>query len=223
VAACARAHVGEHRTTAPSLTSRERDGPALARRLLMSCAMCLARCVLLVLVGCGVDVRTPPMGSDETNNTNDDSSDPGVDGGVRTDGGGSTTVTDARVPPPDGIPQGLAPCDEAVYHSDLAWIQRTVFDVSCSVNGCHDTQNARADLDLSAGVAHAQLVDVASTQFSGWVRVVPGSSPDSMLMVQIDGEPGPALEGYMPWGMPKLCDNQIDAIRRWIASGAPNN
>jgi hypothetical protein len=38
--------------------------------------------------------------------------------------------------------------------------------------------------------------------------------------VQIGGEPGPELEGFMPWNQPKLCDEKIDAIRRWIAAGA---
>jgi hypothetical protein len=41
-----------------------------------------------------------------------------------------------------------------------------------------------------------------------------------MLMVQLGGEPGPALEGLMPWGQPTLCDPMIDAVRRWIAAGA---
>ena len=75
-------------------------------------------------------------------------------------------------------------------------------------------------MDLSAGRAYASLVNVPSSQYSGWMRVVPRSSPQSMLMVQLGGEPGPELEGTMPWGMPKLCTEQIDAIRRWIAAGA---
>lgn len=167
--------------------------------------------VLALLTACGTDVRT--QGND---------SDPGVDGGVKTDGGGNTTVVDARVPPPDGIPQGLAPCDEAVYHSDLTFIQEKVFDVSC-LTGCHSGQFPRADLDLSRGAAHAALVAVQSHHDAGWMRVTPGNPGASMLMVQIGGEPGPELEGLMPWGEPKLCDPLIDAIRRWIASGAPNN
>lgn len=168
-----------------------------------------------LLAACGTDVRTSGPG--------DNSSDPGVDGGVKTDGGGSTTVADARVPPPDGIPQGLAPCDEAVYHSDLAWIQRTVFNESCAVDGCHTGMYPDAQMSLDEGRSYAALVNAPSHHTDGWVRVVPGDPGASMLMVQIGGEPGPPIEGTMPWGMPKLCDEQIDAIRRWIASGAPNN
>jgi hypothetical protein len=176
--------------------------------------------VCLLLVACGTDTRSMPnTGVDDSNNTNDDS-DPGVDGGVMTDGGSTSTVADARVPPPDGIPEGLAPCDEAPYHSDFTFVQDKIFSVSCAVSGCHDSTTPSANMDLSAGRAYASLVNVPSSQYSGWMRVVPRSSPQSMLMVQVGGESGPELEGTMPWGQPKLCDPLIDAMRRWIVAGA---
>jgi hypothetical protein len=177
--------------------------------------MRLALSLAIVLVGCGVDTTPRMMGGGG-------GSDPGVDAGTG-GGGGSSAPVDARMAPPDGIPQGLAPCDEAGYHSDFSWVQRSVFDVSCAVSGCHNTVERKASLDLSTGHAYASLVNVASTQHTGWMRVVPGSSPESMLMVQIGGEPGPALEGYMPWGMPRLCNAQVDAIRRWVSAGAAND
>lgn len=167
--------------------------------------------VVLALTACGEDVRTMPGGS----------SDSGADDGIRPDGG-STTIVDAATPPPDGIPPGLAPCEEAAYHSDFAWIQRTVFDVSC-LQGCHSGQYPRGELDLSAGRSHAQLVNARSTYDTSWRRVVPGDPGASMLMVQLGAEPGPPVEITMPSGQPKLCDEQLDAIRRWIASGAQNN
>jgi hypothetical protein len=76
-------------------------------------------------------------------------------------------------------------------------------------------------MDLSTGRAWSSLVNVSSNQYAGWVRVVPGDSSASMLMVQLGGEPGPQLDGYMPWGQPRLCNEKIDAIRRWIIAGAP--
>lgn len=175
--------------------------------------------VTLLLAACGTDVR-PTQGSQDSD------SDPGVDGGIEIDGGSSSTDSDAGVPPPTGdggIPAGLAPCDEAPYHSDFAFIQEKVFDVSCAVSGCHSVEKKAGGLDLSAGNAHASLVNVPSHHFDGWTRVVPSSSAQSMLMVQVGGEPGPQLEGFMPWGDPKLCDPLIDAMRRWINAGALNN
>src|SRR5688572_19755413 len=55
-----------------------------------------------------------------------DGSDPGVDGGVRGDGGGSNeqeldggiAASDASMGAPDA-PANLTPCQEAAFHSDL--------------------------------------------------------------------------------------------------------
>src|SRR5699024_5071542 len=151
-----------------------------------------------------------PQGSD---------SDPGVDGGLEADGGSVATASDARVPPPDGIPQGLAPCDEAPYHSDFAFVEDKIFATSC-MGDCHTGPSPSADMDLSVGHAYTSRVNVAS-RTDGWMLVVPNDSPNSMLMVQLGAEPGPPLEGYMPWGQPQLCQPLMDVIRRWIVAGAP--
>lgn len=137
---------------------------------------------------------------------------------IAVDSGVDTTMT---LPPTDGTDGGanLTPCEAAVFHSDLAWIQANVFNVSCTT-GCHSGNNPAGRMNLSADVARASLVGVTSTYSSSWKRVVAGSSAQSMLMVQLGGEPGPTLEGYMPWNQPRLCDEKIDAIRRWINEGA---
>ena len=176
----------------------------------MPSAMRFAISLVLVAAACGTDVTTMPDDQDQ-NSTLPDAAVPPADSGP---------VADAMPIPPDGIPTGLSPCDEAVYHSDLAWIQAKVFDVSCTTE-CHGDSPPAAMMSLRPGDARASLVGVPSTQFAGWVRVSPGNPGASMLLVQLGGEPGPALEGYMPWGMPRLCDEKIDAIRRWVASGAP--
>ncbi|HUS28074.1 MAG TPA: hypothetical protein VMZ53_06180 [Kofleriaceae bacterium] len=163
--------------------------------------------VLLALVACGTEL--PSGDSRDPVNTAPDA---GV-GSQSSDGG----VTGA---PGDGSTTPLTDCQEATQHSDLAWIQQKVFTPSCT-DECHSTPDPSSGMDLTAGHAYTNLVNVNSNQFSGWKRVVPGDPRSSMLMVQIGGEQGPALEGTMPWGQPKLCDEKIDAIRRWIAAGAP--
>jgi hypothetical protein len=173
--------------------------------------------LLCVLASCAADVRQT---RDESGTSSSNSSDPGVDGGFRTDGGSSTTGTDARVPPPDGVPQGLAPCDEAPYHSDFTFLQDKVFTPSCA--GCHDAASPGGGLVLEAGRAHGSLVNVTSSGHAGWVRVVPSDPGASMLLVQVGAEPGPELEGFMPWGDPQLCTPLLDAMRRWVAAGAPS-
>jgi hypothetical protein len=176
--------------------------------------MRLATCTVLWLVtACGTEPRTNRPGEHE--------SDIDVDAGVTRDG--PSPSIDAAIIPPDGIPTGLEPCDEAGYHSDFEWIQRTIFDVSCATAGCHTGTNPDAGLTLQRGLAHTALVNVPSQHTDGWVRVRPGAPKESMLMVMIGGEPGPPIEGTMPWGEEPLCDPQIDAIRRWIQAGALND
>lgn len=180
-------------------------GSLVVRGLLNASPMRLSPCIAFVMAACGTDVNTMPNDQGSTQ------PDAAVDG--------STHVADAMPIPPDGIPPNLTPCEEAVYHSDLAWIQDKIFNVSCTTE-CHGDSPPSAMMSLLPGQARAAMVNVASTTHTGWMRVVPGSAASSMLMVQIGGEPGPMLEGFMPWGEPKLCDEKIDAIRRWIAAGA---
>jgi len=167
--------------------------------------------VLLALAACGTDLR-----SDDISDPVNTAPDAGNGGGT----GPSTPIPDGGVSgvPGDGAP--LTDCEEAKFHSDLAWIEQKIFAPSC-LGDCHTDPTPSASLNLSAGLSHHSLVNVTSTQYPTWKRVVPGNPGASMLMVQIGGEPGPELEGTMPWGQPKLCDEKIDAIRRWIAAGAP--
>ena len=68
-------------------------------------------------------------------------------------------------------------------------------------------------------MAHDYLVGQPSSQHAGWTRVVAGQPDTSYLLVALGGAPGPDM-GTMPWAMPPLCPEKIDAIRRWIAVGA---
>lgn len=126
---------------------------------------------------------------------------------------------------PNGTPDGGTgnPCDEAKTHSDLAWIQTNIFTPSCAFGTCHKAPAVAAGhLILDAGQSHGQLVNTASTSASSWMRVVPGDSAKSYLLVAIGAQSGPRpVDGIMPLSNPPLCSDKVDAIRRWIAAGAP--
>jgi hypothetical protein len=113
-------------------------------------------------------------------------------------------------------------CTEATSHSDLAWIQDNIFTASCAFSGCHKGSAASAGfLNLESGMSHAQLVGQPATTETGFMRVVANSSSTSYLMVAIGGANGPIpRDGIMPLGNPKLCQEKIDAIGRWIDAGA---
>jgi len=104
----------------------------------------------------------------------------------------------------------------------LSTIQATIFNTSCAVSGSHRGDNAPLGLDLSAGNAHSNLVNVNSEEVPNLLRVDPGNPDDSYLVMKIEGAPGIA-GGRMPLGRPPLSDAQIQRIRAWIEDGAPAN
>jgi len=130
------------------------------------------------------------------------------------------TAADPNVSPDAGSDPA---CDEAVSHSDLAWIQSQVFTPSCALPSCHRGAAATAGfLALEAGRARSQLVDTASTSATSWKRVVSGNASRSYLLVAIGQVSGPRpTDGLMPLGGGALCAEKRDAIQRWIEAGAP--
>jgi len=71
---------------------------------------------------------------------------------------------------------------------------------------CHgDTGSARSYMLLDYGA----LIRTA--------KIIPGKPDESLLFQRITGR----VEPLMPAGGPKLADNDIAAIRQWIADGAP--
>jgi len=54
------------------------------------------------------------------------------------------------------------------------------------------------------------------------LRVQPGSPDSSFLLLKLIA-PDTSQGEIMPKGTDKLSQNEIDAIRRWILSGAPDN
>lgn len=121
-----------------------------------------------------------------------------------------------------GTDATLSICDQAAQHSDLAWIETNVFSATCARSNCHVTGNEAGGLVLEAGKSHDYLVNMPSTVDHGMMRVLPGDPTQSYLLVALGGEPGMPPEGtVMPWGgLPMLCSQEVDAIKRWVMAGA---
>jgi hypothetical protein len=122
---------------------------------------------------------------------------------------GDGTGLDANGRP---LPPGPLP------NSDFQEIQDTIFTPICSV--CHSGANAPQGLRLDAGNSYALLVNVASAEVPGTLRVNPGNPNASYLVQKIEGTA--AVGVRMPAnGPPYLPQDRIDLVRRWIAAGAP--
>ena len=181
----------------------------MVRGLLVSHGMTSRSLLLLLAAACGNDTaptRTPADAS------TGDIDEPTANGDAGPIGDGGVT----------GDAAALTICQQAAQHSDFAFLQTHVFTPSCATAMCHAGPDPDVGLDLSAGHAHANLVDKSSSTAAGWTRVEPGSIAQSYLAVSLGRAEGPPpRDGYMPLGTDPLCLEKLEAIERWILAGAP--
>ncbi len=97
-----------------------------------------------------------------------------------------------------------------------------IFTANCAVAGCHTGAAPTGSMNLSAGNAYANTVNVAAVGLAGQTRIIPGDASNSYLIRKLEG--GPNIAGTrMPQGQAPLPQATIDIIRAWIGQGAANN
>ena len=101
--------------------------------------------------------------------------------------------------------------------SEFQQIQDTIFTPICT--NCHVGATAPQGLRLDAANSYAALVNVASSEVPGTLRVNPGNPDLSYIVQKLEGNQ--AVGARMPFGGPYLSQTQIDLVRTWIAAGAP--
>jgi hypothetical protein len=126
----------------------------------------------------------------------------------------------------DESPMAPGPTPSPTFSS----IQRNIFEtpvasgVACV--DCHTDTGGRApegNLVLLASQSYGQLVNRMSSVQPGAVRVVPNDPNGSYLLRKLEGGSGVGGIRMPANGPPYLSAGQIDAVRQWIALGAPNN
>lgn len=140
-------------------------------------------------------------------------------------GNGHGLDKDGRPLVPDAAasdaPTGDVMAADDAAPGSFAWIQTNVFDAICAVT-CHVGAAAPKGLQLDAANAYALLVGVPSDEVPTLNRVSPGAPDDSYIIVKISATDTRRVGERMPRnGPPYLSDMQIQAIRDWIAAGAP--
>jgi hypothetical protein len=128
-------------------------------------------------------------------------------------------------------PAAVDGCDpQTLFDSTFDRIQRQIFNQSCALGSCHDSESQAGGLLLETGAAHGNLIDVvpvnSAAAAAGWLRVdvVPlGGAPDSsFLFRKIEGTlPDLTYGERMPRDKPKLNATLREIIRLWIEAGAP--
>ena len=137
-------------------------------------------------------------------------------------GGGSGGSTTGGVPTTDPTP-GSA-CQE--FDSTFAAIQKVVFEnKGCTQDVCHGSARS-GGLDLRAGSAYANLLEVGSTS-SPNPRIQPGEPSESFLFQKLSAATRPGsftvAGSPMPSGLEPLPANELEALRLWIEAGAPES
>ena len=100
-------------------------------------------------------------------------------------------------------------------------IQDEIFTVSCAVSGCHAGGSPSEGMNLSAGVAHGNIVNVQSNQDAAFDRIEPGDPDASYLVQKVEGTASSGAR--MPFGQPALSNELIQKLRDWVTDGAPDN
>lgn len=112
----------------------------------------------------------------------------------------------------------------------LSSIQREIFNTRDSTGRlactqCHTAQarNFVGGLALTEGLSFVDLVNQASRNKPGAIRVVPGDPENSYLMHKLEGRATIAGERMPRSTGPYLTEGQLSIIRRWIQLGAKND
>ena len=114
------------------------------------------------------------------------------------------------------------PIDADQIQPTLSSIQENVFNLNCALSGCHAGPNPQQGMDLSEGQAFDNIVNVQSNEMPSLLRVDPGNPQNSYLFQKITGATG-IVGSQMPLGRAPLSAEEIEAVRQWIADGAPDN
>ena len=115
----------------------------------------------------------------------------------------------------------MAPDENSAYHD----IQEYIFDRSCASSTCHAAPANSANLSLAYDLSYNELVGVVpqnpAAAAAGMKLVDPGNPDNSFLLTKLMGPESPDQGARMPFGGGVIHDGKIDAIRTWIAAGAP--
>ncbi|AKU90032.1 hypothetical protein AKJ08_0419 [Vulgatibacter incomptus] len=88
-------------------------------------------------------------------------------------------------------------------------------------SSCHGTNGGGFSVGSSKSTFHANTVGVASTSCPGNTRIVAGDAANSFLYRKLAGTQ--SCGERMPRTGDYLNATQLNTVRDWINSGAPNN
>ncbi len=143
-------------------------------------------------------------------------------------------ICDPPLCEPPGCVPPMSGCDPGVmFTSTYDRVQRQIFNQSCAVSGCHDSNSfvSSGNLLLEASAFPGNLINRTPTNAdadaAGWKRIfqidpMTGDTANSYILHKVNGDfPGPGFGDRMPLGRPKLDATLINVLTLWIEAGAP--
>ena len=140
----------------------------------------------------------------------------------------AVTTTDGRRDADNLLLMCQCNADATSYKSTFEGIQKVIFDGhGCTNELCHGSAK-QGGLDLTPDVAYQNILEVPSTE-SAFARIQPGDQNRSFLWLKLAAKtapdklpPGVEVAGApMPNNLDALSADELEALRLWIYSGAP--
>jgi len=137
---------------------------------------------------------------------------------------GAVTITASTTTPANTVERANS---EAVIVSSakLSTDVQAILSASCAFSGCHGGAMPQLGQNLTSGNTYASIVNVAAVELPSMSRVTPFEPEQSYLVHKIRGTQVSVggSGGQMPLGGGALPEAEVDIIRAWVQSGAPNN
>ena len=150
-----------------------------------------------------------------------------IDGRPRLDAGSSDE--DAGAPSdagePDGGLDGGSELDAGFVdeRTRYTWVQKNIFTQVCAAY-CHRGASAPKGLQLDATNAYQRTVGKPSTEVPGLELIKPGDPTNSYLYLKVIPADPRRVGERMPLNEPPyLSTEKLEALRAWIARGAPRD
>ena len=135
------------------------------------------------------------------------------------------TISGNQYTDPGALDDGLALVTYrvAARTPTLSELQQTIFTPSCAKSGCHSGALPTAGMLLTDGSTHTSVVGVTSLEQPSLSRVEPFDPEASYLVRKVLANP--AINGLpMPADGPPFLDlDRLEALKSWIAAGAPDD
>jgi hypothetical protein len=133
--------------------------------------------------------------------------------GCKGGGGYSETQTSGSTAKSGADPKQAS---AAMFKGDV----QPIFTKKCAHPSCHGVAKS-AGMQLSAGAAYDNIVNVKSSEAPHFMRIKPSEPDSSYLVMKIEGKQ--QVGARMPLTGGPLADKDIQTIRSWVKAGAKNN